>query len=92
TVTDITTAGTWGSHVMLKNEKETIGIHLGPEWFIKDKMKILKGDSITVVGSRIKQDGKDVIIARSVQKNETTLILRDDNGFPKWSGQGKRGR
>src|SRR3990172_3967011 len=81
TVTDINTAGTWGLHVTLKNEKETISVHLGPEWFVKEKLSIAKGDSITVIGSRVKQGGVDVIIAKSVQKNGITLVLRDDNGI-----------
>jgi len=92
TIADINTVTTWGLHVSLKNEKGTISVHLGPEWFIKDKLSISKGDSITVVGSRVKQDGADVIIAKSVRKNGITLLLRDDNGIPKWSGQGKRRR
>ena len=92
TVTDISTAGTWGIHITVKTEKETIGVHLGPEWFLKNKITIAKGDSITVVGSRVKQDGKDVIIAKTIQKNGTTVVLRDDNGVPGWAGQGKRGR
>ncbi len=92
TITDVTTAGSWGIHITVKTEKETIGVHLGPEWFLKNKISIAKGDSITAVGSRVKQGGEDVIIAKSVQKNGVTLVLRYDNGTPKWSGQGKRRR
>ncbi|PKL35443.1 MAG: hypothetical protein CVV44_21800 [Spirochaetae bacterium HGW-Spirochaetae-1] len=90
TVIEMNTTGAWGLHVTVKTEKETINVHLGPEWFLKDKIIISKGDTITAVGSRINQNGSDVIIAKSVQKNETLVVLRDDTGVPKWSGRGNR--
>jgi len=90
TVIEMNNTGTWGLHVTVKTEKETISVHLGPEWFLKDKIIISKGDTITAVGSRINQNGSDVIIAKSVQKNETLVVLRDDTGVPKWSGRGNR--
>jgi hypothetical protein len=80
-----------GTHVMLKNEKETISIHLGPSWYLdKKEIKIAAGDKISVKGSRITFEGKPAIIASQVSKNNDVLKLRDDNGYPLWSGSKRK--
>ena len=76
-----------GIHLMLKTEKETIPVHLGPDWYIERlDTKSEKGDMIEVKGSRVSFDGKPAIIAAEVKKGEATLILRDATGVPVWSG------
>jgi hypothetical protein len=80
-----------GIHLLLKTDKETISVHLGPSWFIESQdVKILKGDRIDVRGSRITFNQKPAIIAAEVTKGNETLKLRDDNGFPVWSGWRRR--
>jgi hypothetical protein len=76
-----------GIHLLLKTEKETIPIHLGPEWFIeRQDTKIEKGDRLEIKGSRVTLGGKPAIIAAEVKKGESVLILRDSTGVPVWSG------
>jgi len=76
-----------GVHVTLKTDKETISVHLGPEWYIERlDTKIEKGDKIEVKGSRITVMGKPAIIASEVKKGDNVLILRDASGIPSWSG------
>jgi len=76
-----------GIHVMLKTDKETLSVHLGPEWFVeRQDMKIEKGDKIEVKGSRVTFADKPAIIAADVKKGDSTLILRDSNGIPAWAG------
>lgn len=76
-----------GVHVMLKTDKEMVSIHLGPEWYVERlDMKIEKGDTIGVKGSRVTFAGKPAIIASEVKKGDITLVLRDNNGFPAWAG------
>ena len=42
-----------GIHLTLQTDKETIPVHLGPDWFMKKQTpKIESGDKITVTGSR----------------------------------------
>jgi hypothetical protein len=41
---------------------------------------------VEVKGSRITFEGKPAIIAAEIKKGEETLKLRDENGFPVWSG------
>jgi hypothetical protein len=49
-----------------------------------------KGDQIEVLGSRVRVGATDALLAREVQKDGKTLVLRDANGIPKWS-RGRRG-
>jgi len=76
-----------GVHVMLKTDKETISVHLGPEWYVeRQDVKIEKGDNIEVKGSRVTFAGKPAIIAAEVKKGDNTLVLRDSAGIPAWAG------
>jgi len=73
--------------VTLKTDKEAISVHLGPEWYISRlDTKIEKGDSIEVKGARTTFSGKPAIIAAELKKGDTTLVLRDVQGIPAWSG------
>jgi hypothetical protein len=81
----------FGVHLKLKTDKETISVHLGPQWYLENQdMVIAVKDKITITGSRITLDGQPVIIAAQVIKGEETLQLRDENGFPRWSGWRRR--
>jgi hypothetical protein len=81
----------YGIHLILKTDKETIPVHLGPAWYVERlDTKIEKGDHIQVSGSRVTFDGKPAIIAAEVGKGDTILKLRDDNGFPLWAGWRKK--
>lgn len=77
----------YGIHLLLKTDKETISVHLGPGWYIERlDMKIDKGDKIEVKGSRVTIMGKPAIIAAEVKKGDNVLKLRDENGIPVWAG------
>ncbi len=77
----------YGIHLMLKTDKETIPVHLGPGWFIERlDTRLVKGDTVEVKGSRVTVAGKPAIIAAEVKKGEETLKLRDENGVPVWAG------
>ena len=82
----------YGLHLTLQTEKETIAIHLGPAWYIeKQKPRIGAGDNVIVTGSRITFDGKPAIVAAQIKKGNEVLRLRDENGRPAWAGGGGRG-
>lgn len=77
----------YGVHLTLKTDKETVSIHLGPGWFIQNQdIKIEPKDKVDVTGSRITFEGKPAVIASEVKKGNETLKLRDENGYPVWSG------
>lgn len=77
----------YGIHLVLKTDKETISVHLGPGWYIERlDTKIGKGDKIEVKGSRVTMMGKPAIIVAEVKKGDSVLKLRDESGIPVWSG------
>jgi hypothetical protein len=80
----------YGIHLMVKTGKGTISIHVGPAWYFdKQNFVIRAKDKIKVRGSRITFDGKPAIIAAELKKGNEVIKLRDENGYPVWSGRRK---
>jgi hypothetical protein len=80
-----------GTHLMLKTDKETIEVHLGPSAFLAEKkVEIAKGDAVEVTGSRVKIGESDALLAREIRKGETSWTLRDASGRPLWMMMGRR--
>lgn len=80
-----------GVHMLVKTDKETISVHLGPSWYLENQdVKIEAKDKVEVKGSKITFAGKPAVIAMEVKKGDEVLKLRDDNGFPVWSGWRRR--
>ncbi len=80
-----------GIHMNVKTDKETISVHLGPSWYLENQdLKIEPKDKIEVKGSKITFEGKPAIVAAEVRKGDEVLRLRDDAGFPVWSGWRRR--
>lgn len=76
-----------GIHMVVKTEKDTVSVHLGPSWYIENQdVKIEPRDKVEVKGTRTTFAGNPAIIAAEVRKGDDVLKLRDDNGFPVWSG------
>ncbi len=77
----------YGVHLTVKTDKETVSVMLGPGWYIEHlDTKLAKGDMVKVKGSRITYEGKPAIVAAEVKKGDAVLKLRDDNGIPAWAG------
>ena len=66
-------------------EKDTVQIFLCPKSFL-DQMGIdFKSDeAIEIKGSKVKQDGADLILAREMLKGGETLTFRFQDGKPAW--------
>jgi hypothetical protein len=80
-----------GVHLVVKTAEGEIPVHLGPDfWVDQQAVKFAKGDEVTVKGSKISFEGKPAIIAESVTRGASTLVLRDAKGVPAWSGQGRK--
>lgn len=80
-----------GVHINVKTDKETISVHLGPSWYLENQdVKIAAKDKVEVKGVRTTFAGKPAIIAAEVKKGDEVLKLRDDSGFPVWSGWRRR--
>jgi len=80
-----------GLALVVKTEKETVTVHLGPTWYLERlDTKIVKGDKVEIKGSRTTLVGKPIILAAEVKKGDDVLVLRDASGVPVWAGWGKR--
>lgn len=76
-----------GIGLKLNTGKETLLVHLGPQWFIeRQDLKIAAGDKVEIKGVRAVRMGQDVFIAAEVKKGDQVLKLRDGNGVPVWAG------
>ena len=74
------------ARLTLKTTDSTIDVYLCPKSFLDDMGSTLaKGDEVNLTGSKVKQDGTDLILAREVVKGADTLVLRDDKGKPVWN-------
>ncbi len=70
----------------VKQGAETLEVRLCPHSFLKDmEVSFAKGDQIEITGSKIKVDGKAVILAREIVSGNSTLVLRDKEGTPVWT-------
>jgi hypothetical protein len=81
-----------GTHLVVKTDKETLEVHLGPTAYLNEKqIGIAKGDSLGILGSRVTMAGEPVLLARRIKRGQTEWTLRDATGRRLWSGRG-RGR
>ncbi len=78
----------YGTLLKLKtNAGKKLQVRLGPQAYVLGKgFSFAKGKKIEVTGSQIVYKGKPVIIAREVKMDGKTLVLRDEQGFPAWTG------
>src|ERR1700751_4665233 len=73
------------ARLTLKSGDTTFEVYLCPKSFLDDMgSNLAKGDEVNLTGSKVKQDGADLILAREVSKGPDTLVLRDDKGKPVW--------
>jgi hypothetical protein len=79
-----------GMHLVVRPESskanaETTDVYLAPDDYLKDfNCHFTKGDRLQVKGSKIKFNGSQVVLAREVRLESTTVYLRDDHGVPYW--------
>lgn len=67
------------------DEKDAVQIFLCPKKFLDDMGIVFKTDEpIQVTGSKVKQDGADLILAREIVKGGETLTFRFQDGKPAW--------
>lgn len=82
--------GGMGVHLVLKTDKETQAVLVGPQSFLTQKnFSFSKGDQIEVTGSKVKYGSSEAIIAREIKKGDKTLMLRNEQGIPEWSGRSR---
>ncbi|MGC2478123.1 MAG: hypothetical protein WA485_27540 [Candidatus Sulfotelmatobacter sp.] len=68
-----------------EKEKDTVQIFLCPKSFLDQMGIAFKTDeAIEVKGSKVKQNGADLILAREMVKGGETLTFRFPDGKPAW--------
>jgi hypothetical protein len=77
----------------LKTDHGTLPVLLGPASYVgKEKVKLSKGDDISVTGSRVIRNKKTELVATEIKKGNETLDLRKSDGTPLWSHKAMQGR
>jgi hypothetical protein len=73
------------AYLVMKSGPDAVEIFLCPKKFLDDMGVVFKAnDSIEVTGSKIKQNGADLTLAREVVMGGDTLTLRFKDGKPAW--------
>jgi len=73
------------AYLLVKDGTDTLDVYLCPKSFL-DEMGVTfsKGAEIALVGSKVKENGADLVLAREVVNGNDTVVLRDDKGNPVW--------
>jgi hypothetical protein len=72
-------------YLVLKSNPSTGEVFLCPKRFLDDiGVSIKADDAVEVTGSKVKQDGEEVTLAREVVLKGETLTLRFKDGKPAW--------
>jgi triacylglycerol esterase/lipase EstA (alpha/beta hydrolase family) len=73
------------AYLVVKSGADSVSVFLGPKSFLESMGASFKaGEAVEVTGSKVKQDGADVILAREVAKGDDNLTLRFKDGKPAW--------
>ena len=71
--------------LIVKTGSDTVQVFLCPKSFLDDMGTTFKpDDKVEITGSKVKQNGEDLILAREIVKGDDTLTLRFKNGKPAW--------
>ncbi len=73
------------AYLVMKSGPDSVQVYLCPKKFLDDMGIVIKADdAIEVTGSKVKQDGADLMLAREVIKSGDTVTLRFKDGKPAW--------
>ncbi|MGA2346393.1 MAG: hypothetical protein ABSF93_10330 [Candidatus Sulfotelmatobacter sp.] len=79
------TGGKPVAYLVMKSGADSVQVFLCPKKFLDDMGVVFKADDeVEVTGSKVKQDGADLTLAREVVKGGDTLTLRFKDGKPAW--------
>jgi len=73
------------AYLVIKSGADTLQVFLCPKTFLDQMGTTFKPqDKVEITGSKVKQDGEDLILAREVDKGDDMLTLRFKDGKPAW--------
>lgn len=74
------------TELIIQSGDDKVHIYVCPKPFQEEMgISFSKGDQIAITGSKVKQEGSDVILARELVKGQDTVLFRDDKGNPVWN-------
>ena len=74
-----------GLYLLLKANEETIDVHLGSISYIEGKdFNFEPGNTLEIKGDFLQDSKMPTMTAIEVKKDNETLTLRDEDGFPMW--------
>jgi hypothetical protein len=77
--------GTDQTLLLVRTDKETIRIHVGPTAYVGEQhVQIKKGDTIEVIGANVTLHGSRLILTREIRNAGHAWVLRDATGQPLW--------
>jgi hypothetical protein len=72
-------------YATLKSGADSVEVFLCPKKFLDDMgIEFKEKEEIEITGSKVKQDGADLILTREVVKSGETLTMRFKDGKPAW--------
>ena len=81
-----------GVRMTIDTGAEELSVHIGPRWFITNQdFELAEGETVEVTGSRVTYEGRPTIIASHMARDDSELLLRDEEGIPYWEAY-RRGR
>lgn len=81
----------WGTNkeiteLILKIGDDKVRISVCPKPFQEEiGISFSKGDEVAITGSKVKQEGSELILAREMVRGTDTLMFRDNKGNPVWN-------
>jgi hypothetical protein len=78
--------GTVGVHLEVNTGRELVRIVAGPATHIgQNNFAFLIDERIAIIGARASGDGDAAVWARTIAKGSTMLVLRNEDGTPRWT-------
>ncbi len=61
-------------------------VHVADAQYLRTRgASFIKGDQVQVVGARVRQKGREVLLAREVLRGGQKIVFRDAQGQPLWA-------
>ncbi len=78
-----------GLRLRIRTEDDrTATVYAGPHsYMLRQGLQLRTGDDITVRGSKATVNGREVLLASSIEADDKTIEIRDQQGKPKWTAQ-----
>jgi len=75
-----------GMHLLLRTAQGNVLVHVAPARFLRTQgIHFNPQDQVEVIGTRVRFQGQDAMLAREITRGSEVLIFRDHQGHPLWT-------